>query len=141
MTATIIAMPARGPRGAYRTIWQAIRERQQVVFSYEGQPREACPLILGYSATGKETVFAYQIGGRTSGGKKLPDWRCFSLAKIGDLATRSGEWLEGDSHKQAQSCVRFVDVDVNIADTLTRPQPLPFGSVELRPPRNPGPRR
>jgi hypothetical protein len=31
--------------------------------------------------------------------------------------------------------VQFVDVDANIADTLTRDEPLAFGSQELRPPR------
>jgi hypothetical protein len=43
--------------------------------------------------------------------------------------------FEGDSHKQPQTCVQFVDVDANIPDTLTRNQPLPFGSKSLRPPR------
>jgi predicted DNA-binding transcriptional regulator YafY len=131
-------MPVRGnnaPSAVYRMIRQAVHERRNIVFSYQGLRREACPLILGYAADGKEVVFAYQIGGRTSGGKKLPDWRCFSLAKISALAARDGEWREGESHKQAQSCVRFVDVDVNVPETLTRPQPLPFGSADLRPPR------
>jgi hypothetical protein len=137
VTARIIEMPRRGnmPSSIYRMIWQAVRERRQIAFAYEGRPREACPLILGYSADGKEVVFAYQVGGRTSKGGKLPAWRCFYLSKISALATREGEWREDDSHTQTQSCVRQVDVDANIPDTLTRPQPLPFGSPQLQPPR------
>jgi hypothetical protein len=34
--------------------------------------------------------------------------------------------------------VQFVDVDVNISETLIRGQPLPFGSPALRPPRKSG---
>jgi hypothetical protein len=127
--------PGGGPSAFYRMIWQAVRERQQIVFNYEKLPREACPLILGYKPDGQEVLFAYQVAGRTSGNKNLPDWRCFSLVKMSMLATRGGEWLEGESHRQAQSCVRYVDVDANIPDTLTRRQPLPFGSPDLRPPR------
>lgn len=138
MTARIIAMPARQgdtPSAIYRMVWQAVRERRRIVFGYAGHAREACPLILGYSADGKEVAFAYQVGGKTSKGTTLPVWRCFYLAKVSGLATRQGEWREGDSHRQAQSCVRHVDVDANIPDTLTRPQPLRFGAPQLRPPR------
>ena len=138
MTARILQMPRRhgdAPSSIYRMIWQAVRERRQIVFNYQGLPREACPLILGYSADAKEVVFAFQVGGRTSKGGKLPAWRCFYLTKISALTTREGEWREDDSHKQAQSCVHFVDVDANISDTLMRPQPLRFGSPELRAPR------
>jgi hypothetical protein len=138
VTATIIAMPPRRPAMPYRIIWQAVRERQQIVFTYDGRPREACPLILGYSADGKEAVSAYQVGGRSSPGNKLPGWRCFYLSKMSELSIQDGEWLEGESHKQPQSCVQFVDVDANIPETLVRPQPLPFGSPELRPPRGKG---
>jgi hypothetical protein len=139
VTARIIRLPTPGrgtpPSAFYRLIWQAVRSRRQIVFSYNGLPRAACPLILGYSDDGKEVMFAYQVEGRTSPGGKLPDWRCFYLADVADLTVRDGEWREGDSHRQAQACVRRVDVDANIPDTLTRPQPLPFGSPELRPPR------
>jgi hypothetical protein len=80
-------------------------------------------------------VSAYQVAGGTSTGRALPAWRCFYLADVRQLETGEAEWREGDSHKQSQTCVRFVDVDVNIAETLTRPEPLPFGSPQLRPPR------
>lgn len=124
------------PSATYSTIRQALRRRQQIVFTYHGKPRAACPIVLGYSADGSEALSAYQVAGESSGGRALPGWRCFRLAEIGDLETRDGEWREGDSHKQPQACVRFVDVDVNIPQTLARSEPLPFGSPDLRPPRS-----
>jgi len=124
------------PSATYSTIRQALRRRQQIVFTYHGKPRAACPIVLGYSADGSEALSAYQVAGESSGGRALPGWRCFRLAEIGDLETRDGEWREGDSHKQPQACVRFVDVDVNIPQTLARSEPLPFGSPDLRPPRD-----
>jgi hypothetical protein len=129
--------PASGtkPSSSYRLIWHAARDRQQIVFTYNNRPREACPLILGYSATGEEVVFAYQFAGGTSKGK-LPEWRCFRVAAIHDLKARSGRWFEGTSHRTSQACVTFVDVDVNISATLTGPRPLAFGAAELRPPRS-----
>jgi hypothetical protein len=123
------------PSEVYARVWQAVRERKQIIFSYKGGTREACPLVLGYAANGQEKIFAYQFGGVTSPGSKLPNWRCYFLARVKDLQLRDGPWLEGTSHKQAQSCVRFVDVDVNIPETLMRPAPLPCGSAELRGPR------
>jgi predicted DNA-binding transcriptional regulator YafY len=124
------------PSATYSTIRQALRRRQQIVFTYHGKPRAACPIVLGYSADGSEALSAYQVAGESSGRRALPGWRCFRLAEIGDLETRDGEWREGDSHKQPQACVRFVDVDVNIPQTLARSEPLPFGSPDLRPPRD-----
>jgi len=126
------------PGEVYAHIWQAIRERKQIVFSYRGGLRETCPLVLGYAADEQEKVFAYQFAGVTSPGSKLPNWRCYFLVRVKNLQLREGPWLEGTSHKQAQSGVRFVDVDANIPDTLTRSAPLPFGSPELRPPRGAG---
>ena len=51
------------------------------------------------------------------------------------LTLKAGEWHEGTSHKHPQAFVKFVDVDINIEETLTRDEPLAFGSKELRPPR------
>jgi hypothetical protein len=123
------------PSQTYRAIRQAARRREPIVFTYGGKPRAACPIVLGYAADGREAVSAYQVAGETSAGRALPAWRCFYLADIRQLTTNGGEWREGDSHKQPQTCVRFVDVDVNIRETLTRPEPLAFGSPLLRSPR------
>jgi hypothetical protein len=124
------------PSELYLKIWKAVRERRQVLFTYKHLPRTVCPVILGYGEDGQERAFAFQIGGRTSGKGKLPQWRCFHLEKVRDAEIRDGDWLEGSSHEQAQSCISFVDVDANIPETLTRKAPLPSGSPKLKPPRN-----
>jgi len=123
------------PSATYRLIWQALRQRRQITFSYHGLPRECCPVILGYAADGREVLFAYQFSGATSSKTKLPQWRCFYVEGIGDLRSRPGYWLEGTNHTQAQTCVRFVDVDVNVPDTLGADGPRPFGADAPRPPR------
>jgi hypothetical protein len=51
------------------------------------------------------------------------------------MSSRKSGWREGASHKTTQSCIQFVDLDINIPDTLTHPKPLGFGSPLLRPPR------
>ena len=119
----------------YQTIWRAIRERKQITCLFDGKYREACPIILGYARDGQERVLVFQVGGQTSPGSKLPGWRSFDLADVHDLKLRVGPWTEGTGHARPQSHIRFVDVDVNIPATLTRPRPLPFGSAELQPPR------
>jgi general stress protein 26 len=124
---------------SYRHIWQAIRARKQIACSYDGRYREACPHILGYKTSGKEAVFVFQIGGESS--SRLPpggEWRCLDLDRITDLQLRDGAWRGGTRHSKPQACIQFVDVDVNMPDTLTHPEPLPFGSRALRPPRRPG---
>jgi len=123
------------PSDTYTLIWRAVRQRQRIVFRYHDRPRECCPLILGYSKAGNEVVFAYQVAGETSRKTKLPEWRCFPLEGMRDTEAKAGEWLEGGSHTQAQTCVQLVDVDANIPETLTRKAPLPLGSPELRLPR------
>ena len=127
------------PSTVYRIIWKAIRARKQIVCSYEHHPREVFAHILGYKASGEEAVLVFQVGGESS--KSLSpagEWRCFDLDGIADIQVRERPWRSGSRHRKAQTCIRFVDVDVNVPETLTRPQPLAFGSAALRPPRQPG---
>jgi hypothetical protein len=123
------------PSNTYTLIFRALRRREQLTFSYQGLSRECCPVILGYAADGREVLFAYQFAGATSSKTKLPQWRCFYLGSIRDLRPRSGAWLEGTSHTQAQTCVCFVDVDINVPESLMRDLPLAFGAKALRSPR------
>jgi hypothetical protein len=123
------------PSDAYKLIYRALRRREQLTFSYQSMPRECCPVILGYAADGHEVLLACQFAGATSSRSKLPQWRCFYLQNIRDLRSRPGAWLEGTSHTQAQNCVHFVDVDVNVPESLTRDLPLAFGAKALRPSR------
>jgi hypothetical protein len=125
------------PNDTYRLIWQAARARKRVTFTYSESYREACPHIVGYKRSGEAAVLAFQFGGRSTS-KPLPpngEWRCFTVDKITDIQVRDGDWHSGKGHSKTQPCVQHVDVDVNVPETLTHRQPLPFGSPGLRPPR------
>ena len=126
----------REPSAVYRSFWEAIRTRQQIICNYGGRHREACPTILGYNKDEREAVLVFQFGGEST--TRLPpggEWRCFDLTRVTDLRLRSGPWHGETRHSAPQPCIRYVDVDVNIPETLTRERPLAFGSPELRPPR------
>jgi hypothetical protein len=110
--------------------------RHLITFTYNDLPRTGCPVILGYDAQGRESVFVYQTKGRTSGkNEKLPSWKCFKLDKIEELNVTEGRWLEGASHETTQTCIAKVDIDVNIPSTLRKKAPLPESSAKLLPPR------
>jgi hypothetical protein len=81
------------PSEAYIRIRRAVRSREPLSFSYQGKYREALPIILGYSADGREALMAYQTAGETSPGRELPGWRCFYLAEVRDIKARKGGWL------------------------------------------------
>ena len=93
------------PTAAYRIIWKAIRAHKRIIFSYGDRPREACPHILGYKASGNEAVFVFQVGGESS--KPLSpegDWRCFDLAwRIFSFATAPGEAVPGTARRRPAS--------------------------------------
>ena len=96
----------KAPSAIYRLVWQAVRERQHIVFEYDGRRRDACPIILGYSDAGREAVKAYQVGGETSKGK-LPAWRDFYLDGITALRLSTGP-LAGRDQPQAGAGLRQI---------------------------------
>jgi len=101
------------PSAAYKLFEQAMISRKQILCTYDGHPRELCPVILGHSQ-GQEKALAYQFGGQSGSG--LPpggQWRCLWLSKVGNIRLRNGLWHAGDSHKQPQGCVEIVDLDIN----------------------------
>jgi general stress protein 26 len=124
---------------SYRRIWQAARTRKQITLTYGGHHREACPHIVGYGQSGQGAVLAFQFGGTSS--QPLPrsgEWRCFTIDKVTDIRLRDGRWHSGKGHSKTQPCIQYVDVDVNVPETLTHGEPLAFGSRGLRRPRRPG---
>jgi general stress protein 26 len=54
----------REPSAVYRSFWEAVRTRQQVICSYGGRRREVCPTILGYSKDAREAVLVFQFAAR-----------------------------------------------------------------------------
>jgi hypothetical protein len=66
-------------------ILRAIADRSPVSLRYETTgtaPRTVHPHVLFLAANGEIYVDAYQVGGATSSGEEIPDWRQLSLAKV-----------------------------------------------------------
>jgi hypothetical protein len=105
----------------YRQFAEAMAGREQILCTYDGYPRELCPIILGHSR-GEEKALTFQFGGGSS--KGLPpggQWRCLFLDKASNVRLRDGPWHAGDSHRQPQGCVESIDLDINPASPY-RPQ-------------------
>ncbi len=90
----------------------AIAERKQVVCVYKEYYREVCPHVLGRKG-GLPYVLVYQFGGRSSTG--LPpggEWWWLDIWEVQDVRLRDGPWHTGQSHKQPESCVDRVAIEV-----------------------------
>jgi len=109
------------PSAAYKLFAKAMAERKQILCSYDGYRRQLCPIVLGHRG-GKEVALAFQFAGEST--TRLPPgggWRCLELARVTDAKMRDGPWHAGASHRQPQSCVEIVDLDVN-PDSPYRPR-------------------
>jgi hypothetical protein len=100
------------PSATYALFRAAILAERQVICSYDGRTRELCPHIIGRNRNGEEVVLAWQFAGQSSG--KLPQWRCLRLAQVTAISLRKGAWHEGGSHRTEQTCVRAIDIDINV---------------------------
>lgn len=97
----------------YELFVRAIKERKQIVCSYQGSVREVCPVLLGHTR-GEEKALTFQFGGESRSG--LPpggEWRCLWLSGVSEPMLRDGPWRSGDRHGQSQACVEIVEYDVN----------------------------
>jgi predicted DNA-binding transcriptional regulator YafY len=124
------------PTGHSLLFWllhRAILERKQVVFGYQGYPREICPVILGHKES-RERLLAYQFAGSGSRGPVRGEWKCFDLDQIKDAKTRAGRWHSGDTHRAPQSCIDDVFIDVN-TKVLDQPGRRPELLKSLKPKR------
>jgi hypothetical protein len=98
---------------SYSTLRNAVLQKLIVTAQYGGYYREFCPHCLG-TKRGREHVLGYQFAGSSSSG--LPpggEWRCFDVAKLSNVATRTGTWKTGSSHTRPQACVDNIDVEVS----------------------------
>ena len=66
-------------------IAQAIRAKSVIEFTYSNHLRVVEPHVLGVK-DGVLQILGYQIGGSSSSGGSLPEWRRFDLAKMAGLA-------------------------------------------------------
>jgi hypothetical protein len=97
------------PSARYRDWFDAIRNKRRVCYIYQGKPREGCPHVLGLDRDGKEKVLVYRI----APGGSQPQWRCLFVAEAAIAGPAHGRWLAGNSHRQRNSCVVEVHIDVN----------------------------
>ncbi|MBR0930510.1 hypothetical protein JQ561_28205 [Bradyrhizobium diazoefficiens] len=100
------------PSRTYALFRNAILAEQQVTCVYEGRHRELCPHIIGTNKAGEEAVLTWQFAGESSG--PLPQWRCLKLANVSNARARDGRWHEGSSHRSTQTCVKNIDIDINV---------------------------
>jgi hypothetical protein len=105
-------MARKSASRVYQRFAQAMRERKQIICSYQGLPREVCPIVLGHKNE-EERALTFQFAGRSTG--PIPDWRCLVLSKVTNVELRDGEWFAGDRHTRPQGCVTEVDLDINPA--------------------------
>lgn len=100
------------PSPTYELFAKAMVARRPVVCTYQGHPRAICPIILGHTE-GAEKALTWQFEGSGSGGPVRGQWKCLSLAEVGNAEIVDGPWRSGREHSQRQSCVKDVDLDVN----------------------------
>lgn len=98
---------------SYSTLRNAVLQKLIVTADYRSHYREFCPHCLG-TKRGREHVLGYQFAGGSSSG--LPpggEWRCFDVAGLSNLRTRTGAWKTGPNHTRPQTCVDNIDVEVS----------------------------
>ena len=100
------------PSRTYELFAEAMAAKRPVVCMYQGHPRALCPIILGHT-DGAEKALTWQFEGRGSQGPVRGQWKCLSLAEVNSAEIADGPWKSGREHRQAQSCVKDVDLDVN----------------------------
>jgi hypothetical protein len=97
-------------------IRDAIRNKQQVLATYDGHQREMCPHVLG-SKNGRQQALFYQFGGSSRSGLGAPgssaNWRCIPITGLRDVSVRTGAWHSAPNHSRPQTCVDVVDVEVS----------------------------
>jgi len=101
------------PNSVYNLFLLAIHEKQQVLCTYRGLPREVCPHILGRGQNGETKCLTYQFSGRSS--KGLPpqgEWRCLTLSEVKNPTLRAGEWHTGNRNSRPQTCVKIIEAEV-----------------------------
>lgn len=96
----------------YSLIAQAIRNREQVIATYDGYQRYMCPHILGVKAGRRQALFFQFAGGSKSGLPAGGAWRCIPVDALNDVRIQKGEWHTGTSAGGRMTCVDSIDVEV-----------------------------
>jgi hypothetical protein len=101
----------------HEIIADAIINKKQVTAFYNGHLREMCPHVLG-TKNGRTQCLFYQFGGGSSSGTITPNsqqnWRCIPVDTLEISEVKTGIWHTGSNHSRPQTCVDFIDVEVEI---------------------------
>lgn len=105
----------------YRAVRGAIARRASLAVTYGGHERLLSPHVVGFGRDGGERALCYQYGGDTSSGPAVDQpaadrWRCFDLARMVVHAVLDGEHHTGPVARPDQTCVRLVDLAVELPD-------------------------
>jgi ribonuclease VapC len=113
------------PSATYKLFARAMRQRKQIVCSYDGRRVEICPHVLGHNNKGEEAALTFQFGGETSKGPlQKAQFKCVRLASVRDADLRDGEWYTVKRYAARQHCVASVDLDVNPNSSYRPKRPL-----------------
>lgn len=74
-------------------IREAILNRQQIEFYYDGHFRKVIPAAYGLNKKDNPVLRAYQVGGFSKRGA-VPGWRMFTVAKMSELFLSSDLFSE-----------------------------------------------
>jgi len=100
------------PSRIYELFAEAMAAKKPLICMYHTHPRAICPIILGH-ADGAEKALTWQFEGSGSRGAVRGQWKCLSLAEVSNAEIIDGPWRSGGEHRQSQTCVKEVDLDVN----------------------------
>ncbi len=101
----------------YEIIKEAIQNKQRIIATYNGHVREMCPHVIGIKS-GKQQALFYQFGGTSSSGQITPNspknWRCIPIQGLSNVSSQDGEWHTGINHSKPQTCVDYIDKEVDL---------------------------
>lgn len=100
----------------FKLIEQAIREKKQVLATYDGKPRHLCPHVLGWNRDGFEQCLFYQFAGGSLTGLssvRAYNWRCMKVEEMSNIRLVDGEWHTAGNHSQEQTCVSDIHIEVS----------------------------
>lgn len=96
---------------SFELLRQAIQEKSCVSASYKATIRHFAPHCLGYGKRDEMNVLGFQYGGESSG--VLPNWRCFRVDELTDVALNPDPWASAGDHSKRNSCIATVLAQVD----------------------------
>ena len=110
------------PSNKERLIRDAILNKRLIQFEYGGLRRTAEPHVYGMKK-GEAQLLVYQVGGGSSSGGRLPQWRRLKVSEISNLKELK-ETFSGARQTPAGQHSGFDQVIVSVARSSEMPLPV-----------------